>query len=437
MYHPDAAFSRAAKEADHDWVTFGMGVIEVDTWVTPTGMPSLLYRTGHIRDHAWSENYAGKIDVIHKKWTPTARQLAAMPFKNIHPKVKEAATKEPETKVNCRRIVLPADQYDSTKTRGAPFIVITVDCDHDDVMEEVPKRWNPYVIPRWQTVSGSQYGWSPCTGPGLADARVLQSVVRVLLEAGEKAVDPPMVATQDAIRSDVAVYAGGITWVDVEYDEKLGEALRPLTQDRSGLPIGMEMADRLRNVLNEGFFINKITLPADIGKMTAYEVRKRLEEHVRASMPIVTPAEAEYSAAICERTFEVLTHLKAFGPVEEMPETMQGQDIRYEFRSPIREVTEEIKGQVFMEGLQVLGAAAQIDPAQVENVDLTKATRDALKGTKWPADWFKDEKAVAAKRAADQKAAMLAKGVEALSAGGQVGEQIGKAGKALAEAGIA
>jgi hypothetical protein len=41
-----------------------------------------------------------------------------------------------------------------------------------------------------------------------------------LLEAGEKFTNPPMIAVQEAIRSDVAIYAGGITWVDKDYDER-------------------------------------------------------------------------------------------------------------------------------------------------------------------------------------------------------------------------
>jgi hypothetical protein len=36
---------------------------------------------------------------------------------------------------------------------------------------------------------------------------------------------PPLVATQDAIKSEVDLSAGGITWIDREYDERLREAL--------------------------------------------------------------------------------------------------------------------------------------------------------------------------------------------------------------------
>ena len=45
-----------------------------------------------------------------------------------------------------------------------------------------------------------------------------------LLEAGEKVVNPPLVATEQVVRSDVAIFAGGITWIDAEHDDRLGPA---------------------------------------------------------------------------------------------------------------------------------------------------------------------------------------------------------------------
>lgn len=432
MYHAPAQFVRATKEADQDWVTFGMAVLEIDVY---RDQPSLLYRCGHIRDHAWSENFAGAIDTVHRRWRPTARQLVQMFPDKVDAKVKEAAQKEPEKAMLCRRLIVPRDSYDMPKSRSpGDWVSIYIDCENETVLEEYPLRWNPFVIPRWQTVSGSQYAWSPCTGPGLADARTLQSLVRLLLEAGEKAVDPPMIAKHDVVRSDYAIYAGGVTVVDAEYDERTGEALRVLDQDRSGMPIGLEMADRLRGVLTEGFFLNKITLPQDQGKMTAYEVRKRLEEHIRSSAPILAPAEQEYNAAVCDRTFEVLRTMKAFGPAEDIPQALRGQEIRYEFRSPIRDLEAEMKGQKLLEALNILGPVAQIDPAQMKQIDFDTATSDALMGIKVPAKWLAGPKAVAAERGKMQKMQEMQAGLAAVQSGGAAAEQAGKGMQAIQQA---
>lgn len=437
MYHAPAHFTEATKEADHDWVTFGQTVIEIDV---RQDQPSLIYRCGHLRDHAWSENAYGEVDTVYREWKPTARQVAQLFPKTAHQKVLDAAKKEPDTRINCCRVVMPREAYggpEYKRTPKAPFVSIYVDKDNDVLLEEAPRLWNPFVIPRWQTVSGSQYGWSPCTGPGLADARTLQSVVRVLLESGEKAVDPPLVATQDVVRSDINIYAGGITWVDSEYDERLGEALRPLSQDRSGFPVGLEIADRLHRVLNEGFFLDKMRLPQDQGKMTAFEVRKRLEEHIRSATPILAPAEDEYSNRVCERTFEALTAMKAFGPAEDFPPGLRNKDIRYEFTSPIRDLADELLSQQLVETVEIIGTVAKIKPEQVERVDWDEATKDALKGRKIPAKWLKDDKAFAAKKAEMMKAQQMAQGMAAIQGGAEAVGSAAQAGAALQQVGMA
>lgn len=431
MYGSFAHFSEATKEADHDWVTFGQAVVEIDTRVD---MPSLIFRCGHLRDHAWSENAYGEIDTVYREWKPTARQVLQLFPKTAHQNVRNAAEKEPNTKISCCRIVLPREAYGGAeykRTPRAPFVSVFIDKDNDVVLEEAPRLWNPFVIPRWQTVSGSQYGWSPCTGPGLADARTLQTVVRTILEAGEKAVDPPLVATQDVVRSDINIYAGGITWVDSEYDERLGEALRPLSQDRSGLPFGLEIADRLNRVLTEGFFLDKMRLPQDQGKMTAYEVRKRFEEHIRSASPILTPAEDEYSTRLCERAFEALSAVKAFGPSEEFPPGLRGKDIRYEFLSPIRELADELKSQKLAETVEMIATVSQIDPTQKDQVDWDEATRDAMKGKGVPAKWMTDPKKFAAKKAETLKAQQIQAGIAAIQGGAEAAGSVAQAGQAL------
>ena len=91
-----------------------------------------------------------------------------------------------------------------------------------------------------------------------------------LREAGEKAVIPPMVATQDVVRSDVSIYAGGVTWVDQEDDEKIGAALRQLNQDLRGPPLGDNMAAESREMIAHAVHMNKPNPPERAPEMTAH-----------------------------------------------------------------------------------------------------------------------------------------------------------------------
>lgn len=434
MYDPASNFVRATKEGDHDFAAFGNAAIKVGPNVEGNG---LLYTNFHLRDCAWSENAEHKVDCLHRNWNPTARQLKQHFGDKISPDVAKACKDKPEKEFSCRHIVMPQRLYDYQTPAGRkpPFISLYVERESETILEEVGLNYFPYVTPRWQTVSGSPYGSSMATAICLPDGRTMQAVVRVLREAGEKFVDPPMVAVMDAIRSDIALYAGGITTVDIEYDERLGEVLRPIVQDRGGMPIGFEIADALREDIRSGFFLDKIMLPEFDARMTATEVRRRIEEHIRAASPLFEPIEQDYNTPLCEVTFDILAENGAFGPMDAMPEGLRGAGIEFQFRSPLADMADENEAEIFIDGMStVLQPAAELDPSQMEQIDLTVATRDALRAKGFKAKWFKPLEAVAARRQQLNQQMAMQQGMETLGQAGAVAEQGGKGVQALMEA---
>ncbi len=383
MYDRRSRFTRATTEADHDYAAFGQAVITVEANLQN---PSLLYRCWHLKDVAWCESADGEIESVYRKWTPSLHQLVGtFGEESLHPKMKAAAKKSPNQDARCMHAVVPGSRYGERY----PWVSVYLDLEDQHVIRFEPMMHQMYVIPRWQTVSGSQYAYSPATVCALPDARLLQSMTEVLLTAGEKAVDPPMVAVQEAIRSDVNIRRGGITWVDAEYDERLGEVLRPLTIDKSGLPMGFDMQDRTRADLAAAFYLNKLTLPMMAGDMTATEVSQRVEEYIRQSIPLFEPMEADYNGQLCDRTFEVLFQNGAFGDV---PKSLQGQDVTFMFESPIRASEDRKKPNRFRESIALTGEAGQIDPTLTAHLDFHAAFRDALSGVGVPAAWMRNER---------------------------------------------
>lgn len=428
MYDKRALFVRATKEADHDFAAFGQCVISTELNKERDG---LLYRCWHLRDVAWCEGYDGMPDTVHRKWKPTVRVLHQYFGQNIAPQLKEYLVKEPYREVNVRHIVMPADAYYGSKKFRTPYVSIFLDVDNHHIMEEVGVRTHDYTLPRWQTVSGSQYAYSPATVCALPDARLIQSMTRVLLEAGEKATNPPMLAVQEAIRSDIAIYAGGVTWVDAEYDERLGEVLRPLTQDKSGIPLGMDLRNDVRAMIQEAFFISKLTLPQMAGDMTATEVAQRVQEYIRQALPLFEPMESEYNGALCERTFDILLANGAFGPSDSIPEELRGQDIEFRFESPLQEAEERQKGQRFIEAKSMLAAAVDLDPSVLANIDANAAMRDVLEGLGIPAKWMNSKERVAEIKAQQEEEQQAQQLLAAMGQSAAVVEQMGNAGQAV------
>ena len=433
MYEKRANFVRATKAADHDFVAFGNAVIHLGLNSDANG---LLYRSYHIRDNAWSENAEGKIDVNFRKWKPTARQLEQLWPKTISKEVKKAVTKDPEKTFDVWHAMLPSRIYPFKNGRGKefPFVSAFIEKETENVLEEFGTPRFQYIIPRWQVVSGSQYGRSMATAVMLPDGRTMQAVVRTIREAGEKYVDPPMIQIADAIRGDVALYAGGITTADMEYDERFGDVLRPISQDRGGMPIGFEIAEGLKADIASGFFLDKIQLPEVRVEMTAFEVRRRLEEMIRSQSPIFEPINEDYNAQIAESTFELLLANGAF-PMDEMPEVLDGMETSFQFRSPLSDMEEQHDAEVFLDVRdRILGPSAQIDPAQIAQVNWDEATRDAMKAAGWKTRWLNPIDAVEQERQRLAQQAEIQQGIDTIGAGGAAAEQAANAVQALEQA---
>jgi len=430
MYNRRAQFTRATKEADHDFAAFGQTVIQTSLNRNADG---LLYRCWHLRDVAWRENEEGMVDTVYRKWKPTARDLNTLFRGKLHPNVVAKLEKEPLCEVNVWHCIVPSDLYKDGKPSRTPFKSYYIDVDNKHMMEDVGIFMMEYIVPRWQTVSGSQYAYSPSTVAALPDARLLQSMTSVLLEAGEKSVNPPMVAIMEALRSDISIYAGGITIADSEYDERLGEVLRPLAQDMKGIPLGLDMARDTRAMISDCFYLNKLALPQSEREMTAYEVGQRVQEYIRQAMPLFEPMEAEYNAPLCENTFAIMLRAGAFGSPEDMPKELHGAGYEFAFESPLHDATERQKGQRFLEAKSMLAEAIALDPTAANMVDVKIALRDVLQGINVPAKWTRSVQVVEEMQQAQQQQQQTTALLDQMQKGSDVAKTMAEA-KAIAPA---
>lgn len=424
MYDRVAGFTKATKQGDHDFACFGQTIIMVDTNKERNRM---MYRNWHLRDVAWLEDENGNIDTIYRRQKLTVRDIVKLwGGDNIPQSIKDQISNNrifEEHEV--WHVVMPVKEYKGDKQWRTPYVSIFIAKDLSHEFECTGSWTKKYVIPRWQTISGSQYAYSPATITALPDARLIQAMSRVLLEAGEKAVTPPMVAVSDAIRGDVSVYAGGITWVDADYDERLGEVLRPLTQDRNGVPIGIEMQRDVRTLITEAFYLNKLSLPQTGEEMTAYETGQRVQEYIRQAMPIFEPMEAEYNGELCDMTFETILRVGGFGPMNDMPKEISGEEISFTFESPLHDATERAKGQRFLEAKSMLAEAIALDQSVVHVVDAKSALRDVLNAIGVPAKWVRDEEYVNRMEAQDKENMETNQLLAQMQAGADVAATIG------------
>ena len=381
-----ANFTRSTKEGDHDFATFGQCVISVELNKYANG---LLYRCWHLRDMAWFEDETGSICGATRKWRPTYRQLYDYFGDKNHPRIMEKLKDEPFGECDIRHMVMPSNQYGDEEIESKhPYVSIYIDMANDHIIEAIGINHKYYVIPRFQTIAGSPYAYSPATVVGLPDARALQAMTHTLLEAGERYARPPMLATQKVIRSDVDLGSDGITWIDDEYDERLGEALRPISQDRGGFPIGLQAQASIKQVLSSAFYLDKLSLPDVSREMTAYEVAERMKQYRRQNLPLFSPIESEYNGQLCEISFEIAMQAGLLGSPYDIPDTLKGRDVVFKFKSPLSESEEEKKATQFNIVSRMLAEASAVDEGVKDNVNFDVALRDAITGAGAPVTWL-------------------------------------------------
>jgi hypothetical protein len=83
---------------------------------------------------------------------------------------------------------------------------------------------------------------------------------------------------------------------------------------------------------------------------------------------------------------------------------------------------------------RILAPSAQIDPAQLEQVNWDEATRDAMRAAGFKPNWFKPIEAIQQKREENARAAEIQQGIETLGAGGEAAQQVAGAVQAIDQA---
>ena len=302
---------------------------------------------------------------------------------------------------------IPGYMWNDGEFKDWPWVSIWIDSKNVHKVRVTPKNHKTYIVPRFQTIAGSPYAYSPATVVGLPDARTLQAMTHTLLEAGERAARPPLLATENVIRGDANLFSDGITYISEDYDWRSGAPLEPIKSDKSGFPFGMDMAASVIEILQQAFYVDKIDLPEG-REMTAYEFSERMKQYRRQNLPLFSPLEHEYNGQMCELTFQIGLEYNMFGSPYDIPQSLREKEVIFKFESPLTESEEEQKVQLFAQVSDMLAQASQFDPDVHANIEFDEALRDSIEGIGAPSKWLADVKSLQERRerAAETRAQM-------------------------------
>jgi len=425
LYDRRGGFSRAAKIGDYDFAAFGCSVMSHPMNKNRDGVR---FRNWHMKNCAWAEDSDGNVGTLHRKAMMTATDIRYnFPNATLPPSIMKQFEpgKDIFAEFPVRHVMMPIEDYSPYRKfpKFAKFASIYYLLEGMQILLEEPSIENDYSVARWQSFDGTPYSFSPATIVALPQARLIQRMMLTLIEAGERQVDPPIVATESAVTSPIDISSAAVTWVDADYDERMGQALRPMELGKN-VQLGQDLISSVRNILSEAFYLSKLNMPSARPK-TAYETSILVQEYIRNALPIFEPMEQECNVQFLEKVFQKALREGAFGPIEDMPQGLRGKDLRFKFSGPLKQARDRQTVEAYRDVNGLLAEAAAIGPGAVAEIDTRIMLRDAVKSTNAPGGWLNENDVAMQGREKMNEAAAEQKMMQDLSEGVEM------AGKAM------
>ena len=328
----------------------------------------LHFNTLHIAEYFIQENSTGRVDTLYRKYKMTARQ-AVQEFgeDNVGTKIKEAVKAKPDTQFNFIHAVEPTPDYERSVGMKAktklPFHSCHV-CFEDKMVVRVG-GYNefPYLVPRWSKATGEIFGRSPSYN-ALPDIKTLNKAVEIGLKAWAKAIDPPLLVTDDGVIGRVRMTPGGITVV------RSDTAIKPL-QIGSNWQITDLKENQLRTAIRQAYYSDQLQLQEG-PQMTATEVQVRYELMQRLLGPTLGRFQTEFLNPLIERVFGIMLRSDALTP---RPSEMEGMNMDIEYVGPLAR-SQRMEEAIAVERLyQLAMQVVQVDPTVMDVIDHEQAIR--------------------------------------------------------------
>lgn len=397
IYRSQARFTQRSAEVDEHLAVFGTGSLFIGENARKTG---LLFRSFHLNAVGIEENADGQVDRWKVDEKLNARQaIGRWGEEKLHADVVKAASdpKKANEEFCFTQVILPRDDYEAGRLdqRGLAYRSCVIDVKHEHKVEEGGFHEFPVAVPRWETAPGEVYGRSPGM-MALPDAKTLQAMGKTLLIAGQKAVDPPVWAYNDAVISPIRTFPGGTITLDATAAAGInGSPIGTLDMGKN-MPLGLDMQAAVRQQVEAAFFKNIFALPIEGRQMTATEILERKEEFLRTIGPVFGRLESDYLGKIVERVFSIMHRAGQFPPFPEIGDV----DVRIEFEymSPIQKARKETELASLGRAFEILAPLMELDPSVADNIDADQIVRDLPEAGGIPQRWLRPQAEVEARR---------------------------------------
>lgn len=361
-YRPTANFASQAHECYVTEMAFGtMGMFVDDIPGVGTR-----YKSVALSDLYIAENYAGIVDLWHRKMRLTARAALQKWGDFLPDDIVKAADKEPFRKFDFIHCVKPNEDIKRSAKdyRSFPFSSYYVSISGKKILSEGGYRTAPYAVARHVTSPNETYGRSPAMMV-LPDIKMVNEMEKTIIRAAHKIVDPPLLIFGDGILSAFASRPGAMNYGGV--DEQGHQLVHPL-KTGSNLPIAADMTEQKRKVINDAFYVTLFQILVQNPQMTATEALIRAQEKGQLLAPTVGRTQSEFLGPIITRELDILGESGRLPP---MPDKLKraGGGVKVMYTSPLARLRRAEDGVAIMRTIEALAPIAQVQPDIFDRFD--------------------------------------------------------------------
>lgn len=421
-YAPKANFASQQHEAYLSNGAFGTGVIFVDEIVGE----SLRYRAIPLSEVFIGEDFSGIINRVHRRFKLTNRQAVDMFGEKDLPdsivnKSKGPQADEKTEFIHCvyeNKDRKPGDR--SWKGMAWRSVYVSVDC--RKVVDEGGYRTIPYSIGRYITTPGEVYGRSPAMLV-LPDIKMLNEQEKTIMRAAQRMVEPPLLVSEDGALQPFNVRPNALNY---GYLNDQGQALVQPLQMNGNIPLGIELQDQKRKVIQDAFLVTLFQILVDQPNMTATEAMLRAQEKGQLLAPTMGRWQSEQLGPMIERELDILGNAGMLPP---MPKAMidRGGQVEISYESPLNRAQRAEEGMAILNTLSAAGSVAQFDPSVVKLFKGQEAMRELADINGMPAKLLYSPEEMEQINAADAEQQQLSQLLQAAPVAGQAAESFAKA----------
>jgi hypothetical protein len=338
--------------------------------VLPDFKDGIRHHTLTIGEFAIAQDDRDMVNCLGREFEQTVGQVVSQfGLKNVSRAVKALYDRgNLDAKVPLTHIIEPRKDRDPKMRDAAnmPYrsAYFEQGADSDKFLRDGGHRQFRVLAPRWSTVSGDLYGYSPgmeCLG----DLKQLQHEQMRKAQGIDYMTNPPLQMPLELKGREASSLPGGVTYVNMSQSQNRIQSMFDVRLDLNHLLVDIQ---DVRGRINETFYSDLFLMIAQANKngMTATEVAERHEEKLLMLGPVLERLHNELLDPLIDIAFSELVEANVLPPP---PPELQNMELKVEYVSMLAQAQRAVATNSIDRFVGNLGAIASLKPEVLDKFD--------------------------------------------------------------------